>query len=201
MKAVVRGTVCGLALMVALTGCGGDGDPTVGGIGSGSGKSKASRTLTPEELRALLPTNEGVGDVFTGRDGLAIGGEPARQQCAEDSGAECPGIVAAGHKESAARDNYDNRKVEFTLFAFDSPKAASAAAKNMAAKKSKGDPTPTPTKINTGADETQAFTSGKSADVVMRVGNVVAYVDAYLDGIDDVTYVTTHQVDLLKSTA
>lgn len=37
--------------------------------------------------------------------------------------------------------------------------------------------------------------------MVLRVGNVVAYVDAYEGGIDDVTYVATHQVDLLKSTA
>lgn len=204
MKSVVRGTVCAVALVAALTGCGSDGDAAnspvgVAPIGSGDGKGKKSGTLSVEQVRAALPTNEALGDVFVGDDLAAIDGEPARKQCAKDTGTPCDGLVAAGHKEAAARGNSDDDEVEFTLFSFDSKQAASAAMKGMAAKTGSGDPAPEPTQFTTGADETQAFTNGRSGTrTVMRVGNVVAYVQASIYNPENRNRMSTLQVDLIK---
>lgn len=110
MKSVVRGTVCGVALMAALTGCGGGGDADAGaavgvvGIGGGGEKGKKkSGTLSVPQLWSALPTNEALGDVWVGDDLAVIDGERARQACAEETGTACNGVVAAGHKEAAVR--------------------------------------------------------------------------------------------------
>ncbi|MFE4262548.1 hypothetical protein [Streptomyces sp. NPDC056883] len=193
-----------MALVAALTGCGSDGDAAdspvgVVGIGSGDGKGKKSGTLSVDQVRAALPTNEALGSVFVGDDLAAIEGDPARKQCESDTGTPCTGVVAAGHKEAAARGNADDDEVEFTLFSFDSKEAASAAVKGLAAKIASRDPAPQPTKLTTGADETQAFTNGRSSTrTVMRVGNVVAYVQASIYDTEHRNHMSTLQVELIK---
>ncbi|MFF1415688.1 hypothetical protein ACFVX6_38960 [Streptomyces sp. NPDC058289] len=191
-----------MALVAALTGCGSDGnaaDSAVGVVEIGGGKGKSSGPLSAEQVRAALPTNEMLGDVFVGDDLAAIEGEPARLQCAEDTGTPCTGVVAAGHKEAAARGNADDDEVEFTLFSFDSKESASAAVKGLAAKIRSREPAPEPTKLATGADETEAFTNGRSSTrAVMRVGNVVAYVQASIYDAENRNHMATLQVDLLK---
>ncbi|MCP3759617.1 hypothetical protein [Streptomyces sp. TBY4] len=168
-------------------------------IGGGDGKGKKSGPLTVEQVRAALPTNEQLGDVYVGDDLAAIDGEPARQQCAKDTGTPCTGLVAAGHKEAAARGNADDDEVEFTLFSFDSKEAASAAMKGMAAKTASGDPAPEPTRFTTGADETQAFSNGSSGTrTVMRVGTVVAYVQASIYHTENRDGMSALQVELIK---
>ncbi|MET9572901.1 hypothetical protein ABZY34_27975 [Streptomyces virginiae] len=202
VKAVVRGTVCVVALVVALTGCGGEGNTAVGGIGSGDGKGKTSGALSAEQVRSALPTNESLGEIFVGNDAVVGEGEQARQHCAEQTGTTCNGMVAVGHKEAAVRGKASGDEVEFTLFSFDSPQAASAAAKGLAAKIRGREPAPEPTQIAAGADETEGFTNGrKRTDVVMRVGNVLAYVLASTSNSDNVKQVATQQVDLIKKAA
>lgn len=206
VKSVVRGTVCAVALVAALTGCGGGGDADAGaavgvvGIGGvGEKGKKASGTLSVPQVWSALPTNEALGDVWVGDDMAVIEGDQARQQCAEDTGTPCNGVVAAGHKEAAVRGNADDDEVEFTLFSFDSQQAASAAVKGLAAKMRSREPAPEPTRLEAGADETEAFTNGRSATrVVMRVGNVVAYVQASLYADDGAQQMATLQVDLIK---
>ncbi|MCM1969033.1 MULTISPECIES: hypothetical protein [unclassified Streptomyces] len=204
MKFAVRGTVCAVALVAALTGCGGDGDAAdsavgVVGIGSGDGKGKKSGPLSVEQVRAALPTNEELGAVWVGDDLAAFEGEMARRQCAKETGTSCDGLVAAGHKEAAVRGNSDDDDVEFTLFSFDSKQAATAAMKGMAAKTGSGDPAPEPTQFTTGADETQSFTNGRSSTrTVMRVGNVVAYVQASIYNTENRNRMSTLQVELIK---
>ncbi|WP_407838711.1 hypothetical protein ACE1OC_23795 [Streptomyces sp. DSM 116496] len=193
-----------MALVAALTGCGSDGDAAdspvgVVGIGSGDGKGKKSGTLSVDQVRAALPTNEVLGDVFVGDDLAAIEGEPARKQCEKDTNTPCTGLVAAGHKEAAVRGNADDDEVEFTLFSFDSKQAASAAVKGMAAKIASLEPAPEPTKLTTGADETESFAiSESSARTVMRVGNVVAYVQAGIYDTNNRNRMSTLQVELIK---
>ncbi|MER5486514.1 hypothetical protein ABT024_25340 [Streptomyces sp. NPDC002812] len=193
-----------MALVAALTGCGSDGNAAdsavdVAEIGSGGGKGKKSGTLSVDQVRAALPTNEALGDVFVGDDLAAIEGEPARKQCESDTNTPCTGLVAAGHKEAAARGNADKDEVEFTLFSFDSKQAASAAVKGMAARIGSYEPTPEPTKYATGADETEAFTiSSSSTRTIMRVGNVVAYVQASVYDIESRKHMATLQVELIK---
>ncbi|MET9854647.1 hypothetical protein ABZY57_17090 [Streptomyces sp. NPDC006450] len=193
-----------MALVAALTGCGSDGDAAdspvgVVGIGSGDGKGNKSGPLSVEQVRAALPTNEVLGGVFVGDDLAAFEGEPARQHCAEQTGTPCTGLVAAGHKEAAARGNADDDEVEFTLFSFDSKEAASAAVKGLAAKMGSREPAPERTQLATGADETEAFTNGRSsARTVMRVGNVVAYVQAGIYDSESRNRMATLQVELIK---
>ncbi|MER5775109.1 hypothetical protein ABT144_12605 [Streptomyces sp. NPDC002039] len=207
VKYFVRGTVCAVALVAALTGCGGGGDADAGaavgaaGIGSGGEKGKkTSGTLSVPQVRSALPTNETLGGVWVGDDLGVIDGEPARQHCAEETGTPCDGVVAVGHKEAAVRGNADSDKVEFTLFSFDSQQAASAAVKGLAAKIRNREPTPT--QVAAGADETEAFTNGNhGTSVVMRVGNVVAYVRASLYADDGARQMALLQVDLIKKAA
>lgn len=204
MKSVVRGTVCAVALVAALTGCGGDGDAAdsavgVAPIGSGAGKGKKSGPLSVEQVRAALPTNETLGGVWVGDDLAAFDGEQARRHCVEETGSPCDGFVAAGHKEAAVRGNSDDDEVEFTLFSFDSKEAASAAVKGMAAKIASRDPAPEPAQLSTGADETKAFTTSRSGSrVVMRVGTTVAYVQASIYDTENRNGMSTLQVELIK---
>ncbi|MFJ7272591.1 hypothetical protein ACIQV3_39180 [Streptomyces sp. NPDC099050] len=203
MKAVAWRTVCAVALVAALTGCGSDADPdaaaAVGVVGIDGGKGKTSGALSAEQVRSALPTNERLGGVFVGDDLVAFEGEPALQACAEETGTTCDGVVAAGHKEAAVRGDASDDRVEFTLFSFDSQQAASAAAKGLAVKRRSYEPAPTPTQLSVGADETEAFTRGKgSTEVVMRVGNVMAYVKVGMTDIDDAKHMATIQVDLIK---
>ncbi|MFE4636020.1 hypothetical protein ACFRJ1_21955 [Streptomyces sp. NPDC056773] len=190
--------------MAVLTGCGGDEDAAnspvgVAPIGSGDGKGKKSGPLTVEQVRAALPTNEVLGDVFVGDDLAAFDGEMARQHCAEQTGTPCTGLVAAGHKEAAVRGNSDDDEVEFTLFSFDSKQAATDAMKGMAAKEASGDPAPEPTQFTTGADETQAFTNGMSSTrTFMRVGTVVAFVQASIYNTENRDRMSSLQVELIK---
>ncbi|MEU9030677.1 hypothetical protein AB0D46_24775 [Streptomyces sp. NPDC048383] len=209
MKYLVRGTVCAVALVAALTGCGGGGDADAGaavgiaGIGSGGEKGKkTSGTLSVPQVRSALPTNETLGGVWVGDDLAVVDGEPARQHCAEETGTPCDGMVAVGHKEAAVRGNADSDAVEFTLFSFDSQQAASAAVKGLAAKIRNREPAPEPTQVAAGADETEAFTNGNHGTrVVMRVGNVVAYVQASLYADDGARQMALLQVDLIKKAA
>ncbi|MEV7615635.1 hypothetical protein [Streptomyces sp. NPDC089799] len=103
--------------MAALTGCGGDGEPASGGASGsawgGDGKGTASRALSAEDIRTVLPTNESLGDVFVGPDAQVGDGDVARRQCAKDSGTACDGLAAAGLKEMAVRGNSDDREVDF----------------------------------------------------------------------------------------
>ncbi|MFV0137877.1 hypothetical protein ACLGIH_32590 [Streptomyces sp. HMX87] len=100
------------------------------------------------------------------------------------------------------RGSADDGKVEFTLFSFDSPQAASAVAKGMAARKRDGGGTALePVRIEAGADDTDAFSSGRLTDVVMRVGGVVAYVRAVETETGNVNHAATHQADRIKNVA
>lgn len=115
---------------------GSDEDTTAG---SGGGPDQAPITLSAEQIRAALPTDTSLGDVFGGADAVVLQGEEARRYCAEDSGTTCDGLVAAGKKELEVRGNADDGGVEFTLFSFKSPQVASAVAKGLAATELKDD--------------------------------------------------------------
>ncbi|MEV7520748.1 hypothetical protein [Streptomyces sp. NPDC091371] len=193
MKSVVRGTACAIALVVALTGCGSNGDST-------DGKGKASKPLSLEQIRAALPTDTSLSNGFVGDDAVAIDGEPARGHCAETTGATCDGLVAAGAKELATRNRNLHSKVEFTLFSFDSPKTATAVMKSLAAKQRKDiEPAPAPVKVEAGADETDAFGNDDVTAVTMRVGSVLVYVWAVDATIEEANVAAKHQVDRLKA--
>lgn len=75
--------------------------------------------------------------------------------------------------------------------------------KGLAAKMASREPAPQPTKLAAGADETEAFTNGRNrTDVVMRVGNVVAYVLASVsEDNGSALRMATLQVDLIKKAA
>ncbi|MFE2170023.1 hypothetical protein ACFXB3_33955 [Streptomyces sp. NPDC059447] len=207
MKAVIRGTVCAIALVAALTGCGSDGGTAAvgngGGVGSGSGggKGKASGPLTAEQLRSALPTGTDLGRNYKAENepAVAIGGEEARKHCAETTGATCEGLVAAG----AAEINHARRregKAEFSLFSFDSPKAATAAMKSLADKKRAAiEPTPTPVEVQAGANETDAFGNNRVTAVTMRVDSVLVYVWAVEIEVDEAKAAAKLQVDRLKA--
>ncbi|MFJ8015216.1 hypothetical protein [Streptomyces sp. NPDC096339] len=200
MKAVVRGTVCAIALVAALAGCGNDagGTPTPGSAGA---KGKTSGPLSVEQIRSALPTDTSLGNNLAGDEAVATGGEEARTYCTETTAATCDGLVAAGMKELTRRGP-DETKVEFSLFSFDSPKSATAAMKSLSAKRRTDiEPTPQPVKVEAGADETDAFGNNRVTATTMRVGSVLVYIWAVETNLDQVNVAAKHQVDRLKSAA
>ncbi|MEU8432849.1 hypothetical protein AB0F18_08010 [Streptomyces sp. NPDC029216] len=185
--------------MAALTGCGSGGDPVSVSVGNGGGKGKAAGPLSVEQIRAALPTDTSMGSNFAGDEAVAAGGDGARAHCAETTGATCDGLVAGGMKELKRRGRGET-KVEFTLFSFDSPKAATAAMKSLSAKRRTDiEPTPAPVKVEAGADETDAVGNDRVTAVVMRVGSVLVYVWAVETKLEDTNFAAQHQVDRLKT--
>ncbi|MCT4354567.1 hypothetical protein M5362_15645 [Streptomyces sp. Je 1-79] len=198
VKAVVRGTVCVAALVAALTGCGGDG----GTSALGADGKVAPVALTAEQIRAALPTETSLGDIFSGDEAVVAQGQEAREFCAEESGTACEGLVAAGHQELAVRGSSDDGKLEFTLVSFDSPAAAAVVMKGLADEERSDGDAPEPVRVEAGADETDAFaSSSRVTHVYLRVGGVVAYVRAIETELGNVNRAAVHQVERIKNGA
>ncbi|MFF2026213.1 hypothetical protein ACFVW2_31010 [Streptomyces sp. NPDC058171] len=194
----------GAALVATLTGCGDGEEATTGKVSdapAASGratKDKAFISLSAAQVRSALPTDYTLGDALVGDDPTVVKGPEARQNCTGSSGASCDGLVAGGKKELGAEGSTDEGHIEFTLYAFDSPKAASAVRKSLAATTRASVTAPQRVEIASGADETEAFRGTSTTHVVMRLGSVVAHVRAVGTTTGNVNHVATHQIDLIK---
>lgn len=150
------------ALVPALTGC----EEGVPAAGSEKGSSVPGEAqpgaeapkvvrLDPTGPMNALPVESGVGDVFVGGDPFMVQGAEAVEPCAKETGVACTGLVAAGGKDMETRGDSDGTRGEFRLYSFGTEEQAGAAMKGLAAERRKS-----------------------SADVVMRIGTVVAHVSA-----------------------
>ncbi|MFD8935113.1 hypothetical protein ACFV0R_07625 [Streptomyces sp. NPDC059578] len=194
----------GAALVATLTGCG-DGEeattgkpsdaPTASGRAT---KEKPFISLSAAQVRSALPADYTLGDALVGDAPITVKGQEARQNCTESSGASCDGLVAGGKKELGAEGSTDEGHIEFTLYSFDSPQAASTVRKSLAATARASVTAPEQVEIVSGADETEAFKGTSTTHVVMRLGSVVAHVRAVDTTTGNVHHVATHQIDLIK---
>ncbi|MFD5552507.1 hypothetical protein ACFWIA_01560 [Streptomyces sp. NPDC127068] len=192
------------ALVATLTGCGDGEEATTGkrsdapAANGRTTKAKPFISLSAAQVRSALPTDYTLGDALVGDDPTVIEGQEARQNCAESSGASCGGLVAGGKKELGAEGPAGEGHIEFTLYSFDSPGAASAVRKSLAATARASVTVPKQVEIASGADETEAFKGTSTTHVVMRLGSVVAHVRAVDTTTGTVHHVATHQIDLIK---
>ncbi len=229
MKAVIRGAAVAAMMALALTGCkdgnapadgAAKGSPATEGAtaqspakgGGGSSAPSDGQGVTPNfppvwvdatGLYSALPSDGSVGDVMVGGEPFVIQGGEAATYCEKETASPCPGIQAAGHRDMEARGNSDSTRVEFTLFTFPTAEEAGKAMKNLADQRRKkwaeeGAPAK-PVTLKTDADATDAMQDGDSIDVVMRVGAVVAYLDADGASPDNVEYAAKVQIARVKS--
>ncbi|GEB61179.1 hypothetical protein GCM10017674_23020 [Streptomyces gardneri] len=187
MKAVVRGAAVAAVLVLALTGC----EESIPAAGSekapgvpGEVQPNAPKAVPLDStgLMNALPVESEVSDVFTGGDPFAGQGPEAVDHCAKEAGMACTGLIAIGGKDMEARGGSDGTRVEFRLYSFGTEEQAGAVMKGLAAAKLKssaeyGEPAK-PVTLVTVADETVASADDSSADVVLRIGTVVAHIDA-----------------------
>ncbi|WP_086824229.1 hypothetical protein [Streptomyces sp. NRRL B-24572] len=228
MKAVVRGAAVAAVLALALTACE-DGSTTAGGAptnratadspaqgGQGGGGSSAptdQQSITPNfppvsinatDMYAALPADGSLETMSSGET-IVVQDADALRGCAELTRSPCAaGIQVAGHKDMESRDP-DGARVEFSLLAFADAAGAATEMKALAEQKRKpgeADEHPVkPLKMDTGAEETEAFQHDNSIDVVMRVGSVVAYVMASDTSPDNVKYAAKLQIARVQAVA
>ncbi|WP_438295920.1 hypothetical protein [Streptomyces sp. HUAS TT7] len=104
--------------------------------------------------------------------------------------------------EAKSSEADSSPKMRFTLLAYDGVSNAQAGMKGVATSAHKEDGKSTALKIQSGADETDAYTTGDSSSAVLRVGTVVAY----LAGVNvtkaaDLQQFAKRQVDRIKAAA
>ncbi|MFE4614963.1 hypothetical protein ACFRJ7_02500 [Streptomyces sp. NPDC056747] len=212
MRSVVRGTAVAAALVLALTGCeesvpaaGGEKAPGVPGEAQPGADAPKVVWLDPTGLMNALPVESAVGDIFVGGDPFMGQGPEAVEHCAKETAVACDGLVAIGGKDMEARGDADGTRVEFRLYSFGTEDQARAVMKGLAAAKRKssaeyGEPAK-PVTVATVADETDAFADDGSADVVMRIGTVVAHVNANETGTDNLEHASNVQVERVRIVA
>ncbi|WP_405853277.1 hypothetical protein [Streptomyces sp. NBC_00090] len=224
MKAVVRGAAVAAALVLALTGCE-ESVPAAGSekasaapgeaqpgaeVGADAGPEGGTGSpkvvwLDPTGLMNALPIESTISDVFVGGDPFMVQGAEAVEPCAKESGVACTGLVAAGGKDMEARGDSDGTRVEFRLYSFGTEEQAGAAMKGLAAEKRKssaeyGEPAK-PLTVTTVADETDAFADDSTADVVMRIGTVVAHISANETEPRNLEHASNVQVERVRTVA
>ncbi|MFB7589155.1 hypothetical protein [Streptomyces sp. NPDC056169] len=217
MRSVVRGTAVAAALVLALTGCEEGGSPAAGGDKApgvpgeaqpgADGGADAPKVvwLDPTGLMNALPIESAVGGWFVGGDPFMVQGPEAVKHCAEETGVACDGLVAVGGKDMETAGSSDGTRVEFRLYSFGTEEQARAAMKGLAAEQRKksaeyGEPSK-PVTLATVADETDAFADDSTADVVMRIGTVVAHVDANETEPAGLEHVSNVQVERVRTVA
>ncbi|MFI6420879.1 hypothetical protein ACIBG6_26165 [Streptomyces sp. NPDC050842] len=216
MKAVVRGTAVAAALVLALTGCeesvpakGNEKAPAAPGEAQPGAEAGADAPkvvwLDPTGLMNALPVESAVGDIFVGGDPFMAQGPEAVEHCAEETGVACDGLVAVGGKDMEARGDADDTRVEFRLYSFGTEDQARAAMKGLAAEQRKksaeyGEPSK-PVTLATVADETDAYADDATADVVLRIGTVVAHIDVNDTEPAGLEHVSNVQVERVRIVA
>lgn len=221
MKAVVRGAAVAAVLALALTACK-DGsttaNPPAGGPGAGATSGAPARqgggsaaptdqqSITPNfppvsinatDMYAALPADGSLESMSSGET-VVVQDADALKGCAELTKAPCAaGIKVAGHKDMESR-NPDGARIEFSLLSFAGAAEAATQTKALAEQKRKpgeADEQPvTSLKMDTGAEETEAFQHDNSIHVIMRVGSVVAYVMASDTSPENVKYAAKLQI-------
>ncbi|MFD3530793.1 hypothetical protein [Streptomyces sp. NPDC058664] len=208
MRTAVRGTAVAAALVLALTGCGPEGDPATGNTkpsaapganqqeaeqgGGQDGGQGTDQGADPSQALMLdatgllnaLPIESQVGDVMVGGDRFVVQEGEAAEYCAKEEGISCAGLVAASGKDMEARGSSDDARVEFRLYSFETADQAKTAMKGQVdrwreADASSGGRWQRKT-VDSGADETEAVRDDEvDVDVVvMRLGTVVAHIVA-----------------------
>ncbi|QES22550.1 hypothetical protein DEJ46_28455 [Streptomyces venezuelae] len=200
------------ALVLALTGCeedvpaaGSEKAPGVPGEARPGAEVPKAVWLDPTGLMHALPVESEVSDVFTGGEPFVGQGSEAVDHCAEETGVACTGLVGISGKDMEARGDSDGTRVEFRLFSFGTEEQAGAAMKGLAAEKRKssaeyGEPAK-PVTVVTVADETDAFADDSSADVVMRIGTVVAHINANETDPRNLEHASNVQVERVRTVA
>ena len=178
-----------LLLSAVLAACGGGGGEAPSGAdGSQAGADGGSGVVAltgAEAVSRALPTEAAVPEGWepgdTDRRSGAVSGAEAVTGC-RDLGADCTGLAAAGvarYRMSEQR----TRTAAFTILAFDTVGNAEAMVAGYVADR-RADQTDHEVgqslAVETGADTTEAFSARGETVVIMRVGTVVASVEAYL---------------------
>jgi hypothetical protein len=181
----------------------GGGGPSASADGQGVTPNFPPVWVDATGLYSALPSDGSVGDVMVGGEPFVIQGGEAATYCEKQTASPCPGLQAVGHRDMEARGNADSTRVEFTLLTFPTAEEADQAMKNLADQRRKewaeeGAPAK-PVTLNTDADATDAMQDGDSVDVIMRVGAVVAYLDAYGASRNNVEYAGKVQIARVKS--
>ncbi|MFF7727173.1 hypothetical protein [Streptomyces sp. NPDC008001] len=152
-----------------------------------------------------LPVEAGVGGIFVGSNPVVVQEGEALTHCSAETKSPCAGLQAAGKKEMDARGSTGKTRLEFTLCTFRTAQEASRAMKDLAEQQRKpgaqdGTP-PKPLTVDCGADETDAVQDGGRSHVVMRIGAVVAHVEASGAERGNVEHAAKVRVARVKSVA
>ncbi|MFD7339875.1 hypothetical protein ACFV98_28305 [Streptomyces violascens] len=154
-------------------------------------------------LYSALPSDGSIGDVMVGGEPFVVQSPEVTKACTEKTKTPCAGVQAVGGRDMETRGTSDDTRVEFVLFTFATAPEASTMAKNLAERQRAQyaeDGTPaTPVTLNAGADETVAIREGNSFDVVLRIGAVVAHLQASDANPADVAHAATVQVARVKA--
>ncbi|MEU5010353.1 hypothetical protein AB0G35_08675 [Streptomyces sp. NPDC021749] len=124
-----------------------------------------------------MPGKLGAPQGWRGSEPVIYQGSEALKYCGYQ-GLACSGVTAMGNSqyEQASSVADSGPRLRFTLLAYDGVSNAKAGMKGVAASAHKEDGKSKALSIQTGADDTDAYTTGDSSSAVMRVGTVVAYV-------------------------
>lgn len=220
MKAVVRGTAVAAALVLALTGCeesapaAGSGKASAApgearpgadaGVETGADAPKIA-WLDPTGLLHALPVESEVSDVMTGGEPFMVQGPEAVKHCAEEAGVACTGLVGVSGKDMEVRGDADDGRVEFRLYSFGTKEQAETAMKGLGAEErtslAEAGKQPKPLALVTVADETDAFAGEAAADVLLRIGTVVAHIDVNDTDPAGLEHVSNIQVERVRTVA
>ncbi|MGW6985218.1 hypothetical protein ACWGE1_38145 [Streptomyces sp. NPDC054932] len=219
MKSVVRGAAVAAALVLALTGCEEGKKPATAGeqgmptsVPGATAQGAIPRTPTAQAARLdaaalmkALPDESDVSKWFSGGEPFAGQGAEAVKACAKETGVACTGLVAFGGKDTQAGSGSTERRVEFRLFSFETAEQARAAMKGLADKQRKSaaeynEPSQ-PLTLVSGADENDGFMDDATADAVMRIDTVLAYVSTTENKPKFLDHVAGLQVDRVRSVA
>ncbi|GAA3252757.1 hypothetical protein [Nonomuraea helvata] len=183
----VHAAILGVILLLGLTACSND---------------ATAAQFNPSQLTQALPSKLSVPQGWEGNQQQVVDGSRAQERCQQESAPSCAGVTSLGSTLYEQTGSSDTR-MRFTLIAYDTVENAKVGAKALIASEhgDAGDKLKA-LSIETGADETDAFTENEHSTAVLRVGTVVAFLAGLnLAKPDDMQMLAKLQVDRIRTAA